>query len=313
MFLVSEARFEKFAQDMAFSLHEIQSNVKVTSHNITPSVDCESSAESKYVLLMETLGLDRRMSLSEKVQVQLDNDACQFSPFEFKWNNQVESASYESVQLYLQTFVKCSHIIANGQNCPHGHFFTIDVFTLRRHTNVTSDILRETGAEPKLKFSVAGRSDIAVLSYNNSLLSRTECRYCVEIKRVIDMEGVAATNKALREGVLQLIGLNVQNHLTSPSVLVTNLNKKHFVLFISRECHEDDSSRLLFSLKIHSFSSFPQALFHANQYADRDCCTHLFGSPPTPVQSIYDESEDEDDVAECKVNVTPVHNDVDDA
>ncbi len=118
------------------------------------------------------------------------------------------------------------------------------------------------------------------------------------------MTGDALTNKALREGVLQLIGLNVQNVYVSPPVIVTNLNGKHFLLFISKEDKGEHS--ISFRLNIRRYTSFAQVVFHAQLHSDGPCVTQLFGSPPTPVPSTYgDDGSNDDD--ECKVQFHEVH------
>ncbi len=48
---------------LAMSINEINASVKVTSVNLTPSNDCQSSAEGSYTQLMESLQLCRTMSL----------------------------------------------------------------------------------------------------------------------------------------------------------------------------------------------------------------------------------------------------------
>lgn len=291
-------------QGLAMSINEIKSNVKVTSLNLTPSNDCESSAEISYTQLMETLQLDRTMSLLSIVEIVQDDTTCSLSPFSFKWDSETEGAAYNPTLEYLRDKVGANAIeISHGQGLPHGHFFTTGVYTLRKMTGVSSAILRRTGEEPRLKFNVAGTSDITVLRSKRSNLSRTECRYCIEVKRVQDMKGDALTNKALREGVLQLIGLNVQNVYVSPAVIVTNLNGKHFLLSISKgeeECH------ISFRLNIRRYSSFAQVVFHAQLLSDSPCVTQLFGSPPTPEPSASGDYGSNDD-DECKVQLHEVH------
>lgn len=291
-------------QGLAMSIHEIKSNVKVTSLNLTPSSDCKSSAESSYTQLMETLKLDRTMSLLNIVERVEDDTTCSLSPFSFKWDSETESAAYEPILAYLRDKVGANAIeISQGQRLPHGHFFTTGVHTLRKMAGVSSAILRRTGEEPRLKFNIAGTSDITVLRSKRSNLSRTECRYCIEVKRVQDMNGDSLTNKALREGVLQLIGLNVQNVYVSPTVIVTNLSGKHFLLSISKD---EEECPISFRLNIRSYSSFAQVVFHAQLHSDAPCVTQLFGSPPTPEPSASgDDGSNDDD--ECKVQIREVH------
>ena len=134
------------------------------------------------------------------------------------------------------------------------------------------------------KYNISGTSDIACLLKSNSNLSRSECRFCIEIKRVSDMAADSATNKALREGMLQLLGLNVGNSYTSPSVIVTNLNRKHFLLFI---CQDKDQ----FFLKILRFINFGQAVSFAQNLVSRGGITKKFGSAPTPPPSCQETSD----------------------
>jgi hypothetical protein len=291
-------------QGLAMSINEIKSNVKVTSLNLTPSNDCESSAESSYTQLMETLQIARTMNLLSVVDTAEDDARCSLSPFTFLWNNQMEDTAYNPILEYLNVNVgEHAANISHGQRLPHGHFFTTGVYTLRTKAGVNSATLRQTNDEPKLKFNIAGTSDIAVLCSKTSNLSRTKCRYCIEVKRVQDMSGDALTNKALREGVLQLIGLNVQNVYVSPAVIVTNLNGKHFLLSISKD---EEECYISFRLNIRRYSSFAQVVFHAQLHSDEPCVTQLFGSPPTPVPSTYgDDGSNDDD--ECKVQVYEIH------
>jgi len=293
-------RQEEQMQAIRMSLLTIGSNVKVTSHNLTPSSDCKSCAEPNYTSLMETIDLDRSMNILSGIgECEEDSLLCEFREHSFTWGEKTEDSSYPGLIEYLTEVGMFPHDVSHGQNLPHGHLFSSSVHTLRKNTGVSSQILRSTGAEPKLKFTVSGTSDVAVLKRQDSLLSRTHCDFCVEVKRVIDMAGDANTNKALREGVLQLIGLNAGNPYASPSVIVTNLQRKHYLLFISRG--DEPDVELSFHLNIKRYKSFAQVLYHAKTLSERGCVTHEFGSPPTPEQS--NEERDDDCSMEGKVDV----------
>ena len=135
-------------------------------------------------------------------------------------------------------------------------------------------------------------------------ICRTNCICCVEVKRKQDMKTPSDVNKCLREAVLQLIGLNVANVYTSPSVILTDLNNSHYVLFIS--INPDPEIRLAFALNVFKFELLGECLSYLQEFLiHRSCVTHEFGSPLSPVQSvkIVEEESDDDDIygADSKV------------
>ena len=297
-------------QAIMLQLHEVRSNVKVTNCKLTPSSDCESSAEFSYTNLMEVLGLTRVMSVLNCTVVGETTSACPLPIFpKFSWGDLTEASGYPALIDYLGKAGLHPRDVSNGQSLPHGHLFNTDIHSLRPFSGVTSGVLRKTNSEPKLKYNISGTSDIICLDDAQSNISRGECLLCIEVKRVKDMEGDAAVNKALREGVLQLIGLNAGNPYKSPPVIVTNLSGKHYVLFISKRNDED---KVKFDLNVQRFTSWSQALFRAQHLTTRGCLTQLFGSAPTPPHSSdgsvgnNDDDEDEAD-SECKVQVVEVY------
>ena len=87
-----------------------------------------------------------------------------FRHLRFVWDNRTEDTAYDAILEYLNVKVgKHAANMSRGQN-----FFTTSLLTLRR-----------TGW---LKCNIAGTSDIAFLLSKRSNLSRTECRYCIEVK-----------------------------------------------------------------------------------------------------------------------------------
>jgi hypothetical protein len=297
-------------QAIMLQLHEVRSNVKVTNCKLTPSSDCESSAEFSYTNLMEVLGLTRVMSVLNCTVVGETTSACPLPIFpKFSWGDLTEASGYPALIDYLGKAGLHPRDVSNGQSLPHGHLFNTDIHSLRPFSGVTSGVLRKTNSEPKLKYNISGTSDIICLDDAQSNISRGECLLCIEVKRVKDMEGDVAVNKALREGVLQLIGLNAGNPYKSPPVIVTNLSGKHYVLFISKRNDED---KVKFDLNVQRFTSWSQALFRAQHLTTRGCLTQLFGSAPTPPHSSdgsvgnNDDDEDEAD-SECKVQVVEVY------
>ena len=174
-------------------------------------------------------------------------------------------------------------IVGNGQALPNALLFNVDVYTMRKNILIRSAELRKTGEEPKHVFNLSGRSDLVALMPGKSNVSRMNTRYAIEVK----VKGFKL-NEALKEAYLQLVGLSVDNNNTSPPVILTNLNEKHYVLCLKLE----DSLALRFKLCIHQFPSLVMCIQRCRDLASRPCITARFGSPPTPVPSMQGESSD---------------------
>ena len=235
------------------------------------------------------------------------DDSLGLHPFSFSWGSQLENAAYQPVIQYLDAHHHMSGVnIANGQCLSHGHLFAVQVFSLRPNLLVTSSELRQTKTGPRHRFNVQGTSDIFVSLNPAGRIERANCAFCIEIKRVGDMSSAGAVNRCLREGILQLIGLNVANTNTSPSVLVTNLNGRHYVLYISKN---PDPGRLQYTLNLLQFSTFGRSVdYIRDKLMLRQCVTHDFGSPLSPEGSMTHYEEEDDDMfdADAKVIVTEV-------
>lgn len=63
--------------------------------------------------------------------------------------------------------------------------------------------------------------------------SCTELLWAIEVMTKDEFESGEAASRALREGMLQLIGMNADNHHASPFVILTGFAEKHFVLSLS--------------------------------------------------------------------------------
>jgi hypothetical protein len=105
------------------------------------------------------------------------------------------------------------------------------------------------------------------------------------------MLNTSQENQVLREAFLQLVGLNVKNTETSPAVVLTDLNSKHYVLYL--ELIGDPERSLQYALKIHSSTELRDVLMFANEKGRRRCITGRLGTMLTPPQS-----EDEHDELE---------------
>jgi hypothetical protein len=109
-------------------------------------------------------------------------------------------------------------------------------------------------------------------------------RYAIEIKP----KGFKL-REALKEAYLQLVGLSVSNNNTSPPVILTDLNDKHFVL-----CFElEDPVHRKFKLCIDQFPSLVMCIQRCRALANKPCFTTCFGSPPLAPPSMQEGSNEE--------------------
>ena len=292
-------------EEILRKLDTVQSSVSIVSMNLTPSDACSSKAEIPYRTLMDTLSLPSDMSVTD-LPKEVDKTPG-LHPFSYSWGSRLENEAYEPVIQYLDAHHHMRGVnVANGQRLSHGHLFAVQVFSLRPNLLVTSSELRQTKTGPRHRFNVLGTSDIFVSLDPAGRIERANCAFCIEIKRVGDMSSTSAVNRCLREGVLQLIGLNVANTNASPSVLVTNLNRQHYVLYISKN---PNPGRLQYTLNLLQCSTFGRSVdYIKDTLLRRQCVTHDFGSPLSPEGSMTYYEEDDDDMfdTDAKVIVTEV-------
>ena len=215
--------------------------------------------------------------------------------YTFRWEGQLESASYEPLLKHLLDHGICAVKIGEGQGLPDALLYHEELWTLKRNTSLCSEDLRKTGEEPIFKYILQGRTDLVRKKDGADPLGKSNNRYFIEIKRVEDF----VEEDSLREAVLQLIGGNASNSFHSPPVLLTNLAKMHYILYITRV--GDPTVKLTFKLNVVKMPSFGVALaFVEERTAEMRSVTLHLGRRPTPpssppkVDNASEPSNDED-------------------
>ena len=137
---------------------------------VVPSEDCKTEKSNKYRALMIALRLpedNNVSSLSESIESLPDaND------FSFNWHDQLEKASYGSFIIFLKdTFGFNAVDVSEGQGLPDRLLYTTDIYTLRPDLSTLTSDLRKVALEPRFKFRIRGRTDIAVYK-PESVISR---------------------------------------------------------------------------------------------------------------------------------------------
>lgn len=179
-----------------------------------------------------------------------------------------------------------AHLAANGvdaiivdecHSLPDGVLFHEVLWSLKKMTTVRSEDLRKSVEEHLFKYTLQGRTDLVRKRYPDEPLGKFNDRYFIEIKRESDF----VEEDSLREAVLQLIGGNACNSFHSPPVILTNLVKNHYVLFITLEV--DSSAELRFSLHVVKMPTLGVALgFAEEKTAVMHSCTLHLGRRRTP-------------------------------
>ena len=269
--------------------------VNYVNVNITPSLTCKSNAEekNKYRGLMAALQFPVNFSdIIESDMSIVDSDAVKpiyKSKFNFDWNGRSETESYQPLQEFLQTLNIHVLIIGSGSGLPDGLLYNVEIYSLKRDINIISDELRKTQSEPKLLFRLKGRTDLIVLFDPKGPLSDGNIKYFIEIKTVKDFN----QTWSLKEAILQLIGGNTAAEYHSPPVLLTNLEKHHYVLYIVK-C---DTDFLKYELKITKWEKFCAALaFVESRTQEPISVTRFLGRKPTPPSSVVPVETDDVDI-----------------
>ena len=272
---------------------------KITEVFITPSEYKKSKHKETFLDLMEIFGFGR-VHIASKIEVFAGAHPLKSAELDytFRWEGQLESASYEPLLMHLLDHGICAVKIGEGQGLPDALLYHEELWTLKRNTSLRSEDLRKTGEEPIFKYILQGRTDLVRKKDSADPLGKSNNRYFIEIKRVEDF----VEEDSLREAVLQLIGGNASNSFHSPPVLLTNLAKMHYVLYISLV--GDPTVELRFKLNVVRMPSFGVALAFVEELtADMKSVTLHLGRKPTPPPSPpkaknASEPKDDEDITE---------------
>lgn len=261
---------------------------------INPSEYQKSIHNETFLDLMDVVGFGRVTIASQVLpfsgDLPLRSDELDFS---FRWEGQPESASYEPLLQHLLDRGIHAVRVSEREGLSSGLLYREELWTLKKNISLRSEDLRKIGQEPIRKYVLQGRTDFVIKWDMADPLGKSSYRYFIEIKRVQDF----AVENSLREAVLQLIGGNASNSFHSPPVLLTNLAKMHYVLYITLV--GDPAVHLKFKLNVVKMPSFGAALALVEERTtDMESVTMHFCRKPTPASSppkVKNASEPEDD------------------
>ena len=287
---VAEETLLKTIQEMREEVHSValrqhimnEKLPKITEVFITPSEYKKSKNKETFLDLMEIFGFGR---------VRIDSQIIVFSGahpmnsaelnYVHQWKKgQSEPASYNGLQEHLHTHGIDTVVVGEGQGLPDKLLYHEELWTLKKNTSLRSEDSRKTGEELIFKYILEGRTDLVRTRDSADPLGKSNNRYFIEIKRVVDF----VEEDSLREAVLELIGGNASNSFHSPPVLLTNLATMHYVLYISLA--SDPTVALRFKLNVVKMPTFGVALaFVEERTAKMKSVTLHLGRKPTPPPS----------------------------
>jgi hypothetical protein len=233
--------------------------------DITPSI-ASTAEDSRYATLLDFLGVDHPVIPESDSPYRSE-----YSESKFEWNwcsHSKESDSYEPLCDYLMSLNLFPVDVSNGKYLFAGHLFDTTLWSIRKYN---------AAGERELivyKGYVRGRTDIVLLNerHRGGDLSRHMLRFVIEVKDATTMHD--NPTGCVRESVTQLLGLCGDNCNNTPSVLLTDLTKTFFVVYLSKT-HEP---AIKFQINIRACADLGSGVDFAQSVSEHRCSTD-FGRP----------------------------------
>ena len=301
-----EALAEKmvsFQEHTGLQLRLIADQTAIEKRVLTPSAACLTVNNADFTRLFGVLRLAEGEALSKMVDFVKTSVPSSLSKLSFKWTAQpnvsnnkgkeksLEKVSYPFVVAYLKKLGLSACDVSEGQRCQQKLLFVSDVHSIRPNTVLDSSTLRKRSQCPFLIQQVRGKCDIVVVAaqYAKAVyFTKFQVRVAIEIKTP---ELMMKLDACLRECAVQLVGLNTENVERTPVVLLTNLEGKNYVLFLTMgPC---PASELKYTMHILRFITFELALEFALLQSEKQPISTFFGKRPTPPPSEVSEASED--------------------
>lgn len=185
---------------------------------ITPTEGKKSKNAQTFMDLIDMFGLGRK-NIVERVEVyeSTDSDFIKESllfDFYYNWsNNHLEESCYLPFITHFKKLDIQLIDVHSGQDLPGGLVFDVKLYTLKTNASVSSKVLKSSAQNPIHKFDLSGRTDVIRVKRIDRPIGHSNIKYFVECKRNADFSDKKDVEECLKEGVLQLIGINASNTL----------------------------------------------------------------------------------------------------
>jgi hypothetical protein len=224
------------------------------SFEIKPSSECNTEKSPWFASFLS----DLRISPAKATGWEPDWEVSIVAPvkFQFIWESKTESTAYEPLCKYLNSIGLVSSVIGNGQDLPDGYLFKSFLYATRK--TVVEGKLGGTQPEPILPClgRIQGLSDIAVWAKDpkDAGVGSGNFAFFLEIKAP-----GAPRDRAIRETILQVIGINARNCSTSPPVILSNLAEMNYIFYLD---HNFEADPYLYRLCMLSSKSLDAAVHY---------------------------------------------------
>ena len=264
-------------QALRLEVHGVRETLPsvLVGHVLTPS---QASRIPQVVSsVFDSLGLSHSPE-STGVTYKLPDDCGDEWKFNWKWpknaggdDRALEGQSYGPAKEYLTKLGLFCVDVSEGQFCVEKFLFNAEVYTRR---NQNSILVR--GQTVYLRHRIQGRTDLAVLRQDNKggYILRNMVKFVVEVKTVYGYQ--QSQTGCMRECQLQLIGLNAFNTNCSPPVVLSNLARKHQVVYL------DADGEWRYVIKVQDCESFEAAIHFADALSNREFISQHCSRPTTP-------------------------------
>ena len=269
----------------------------------TPSNACKSENGNEFIRIFSSLNLAYSSDLTSLV-LSCEIISSEYPSFDFKWTSittsdkkldatdidkKLERMSYEPLCMYLRNHSFSVVDVSDGAGCPSKNLFDSDIFTIRKGLDFSTTFLRSLGQAPIFIEEIRGRTDIIIVrdeTIHEAFRHKCHVLIAIEIKTIA---GFNSDVVCFREAATQLIGLNAENVVTSPCVILTNLTRKHYVFYLV--LGENPAQNLSFKMCIEKCASFEVALQLSVRLSKREPFSMNFGRKPTPPPSTASDAD----------------------
>lgn len=294
----TDNQLEKISAQVGFLAKKFE-EFTPADHALTPSEACKSTPAHKREFndLLGVLGLARKC-MTEYITILEGMNEDRSPEFLFRWLDHPEQDAYDPFAKYLvDRYGVVAINVGNGEYLSDRLLFDVALHTLRPQSSLSvlpdGSLQKPYSLPARLRFLLKGRTDIVCMQAGFGIdnLCRERVQLAFEIKTVKDMsdsiEVGGGLEKCLREAFLQLVGLNAYSPYLSPAVILTNVNRRHFLMYLEKV----SDNPLRFKLIIKKSDSLNGLMkFFMDNLQNRESCTYDLGRAVTPVSSTHKES-----------------------
>ena len=230
-------------------------------------------------------------------------------PLKFKWSKHpAEKESYPKVVEYLMQALpnRLAYDVGAGKNLYEGNLFDEPIFSLRKRRGQHGGVVH--------KCNLHGRTDIVLFHEREPPLQSEDDhiqRYQVDVAIEIKVPGDLKPG-AHNEAMMQLVGMNANNSDCTPTVVLSDLSKLHFVFQLELDQCDNRDCYIITKQPCKDFASAIRLATQPRAHISINFSRP--NTPPLPEEvSAGDESDEQDLDLDEQLTQLNLENDVGDA